>query len=148
MDLPLISRIILYIILVIFGLQCIIIAGWQIMVVRGKLMGNPDGTVDSWYEQKLFYGIAVADMTIAVPVALIGIALIFIGLRMGYYLTGLASFWLLWTNAMNTITSLRFEKPKISFNWFFVFPFGALVALAYIVWTLIHFNTIFFRELS
>jgi len=113
------------------------------MVLRGKSMDNPDGTVDDWHEQKLFYGIAVADLTIAIPVTFIGIVLIFIGWRVGYYLTGLASFWFLWANVMATATSLRFEKPKITFSWFIVFPFGALVALAYIVWTLVHFETIF-----
>ena len=143
MEIPLISRIILYIIIAIFGLLVIIVFGWQIMVLRGKSMKNPDESVDDWHEQKLCYGIALADITIAVPLTLVGIVLIFVGWRIGYYLTGLASFWFLWTNAMTTITSLRFEKPKISLNWFFVFPFGALVALAYIVWTLIHFDTIF-----
>ena len=143
MDLPLISRVFLYIIVVIFGLLCVLTAGWQVMVLSGKSMNNPDGTVDDWHEQKLFYGMALADITIAVPVALTGIALIFTGLRMGYYLTGLASFWFLWANIMTTATSLRFEKPKISVNWFFVFPFGAIIGLAYIVWTLVHFNTIF-----
>ena len=142
MDLPLISRILLYIILILFGLLCILIFGWQINVLRGKPMNNPDGTVDDWHEQKLFYGIAVADITIAVPVALIGIALIFIGLRIGYYLTGLASFWFLWTNTMTTVTSLRFEKPKITLMWFIVFPLGAIIGLAYIVWTLVHFEAI------
>jgi len=143
MEMPLIDRIILYIIIAIFGLLAIIVFGWQIMVLRGKSMKNPDGSVDDWHEQKLYYGIALADITIAVPLTLVGIVLIFVGSRVGYYLTGLGSFWFLWTNAMTTITSLRFEKPKISLNWFFVFPFGALVALAYIVWTLIHFDTIF-----
>jgi len=143
MDLPLISRILLYIIVIIFGLLAIIVFGWQINVLRGKPMNNPDGTVDDWHEQKLFYGIAVADITIAVPVALIGIALIFIGLRIGYYLTGLASFWFLWTNTMTTVTSLRFEKPKITLMWFIVFPLGVIIGLAYIVWTLVHFETIF-----
>ena len=114
------------------------------MVLRGKSMKNPDGSVDDWHEQKLFYGIALADITIAIPVTFIGIVLIFVGWRIGYYLTGLASFWFLWANIMTTATSLRFEKPKITFNWFIVFPFGALVALAYIVWTLVHFDTIFF----
>ena len=144
MEIPLISKIILYIIIVLFGLLSIIVLGWQIKVLRGKSMKNPDGSLDDWHEQKLFYGIALADITIAVPVTLIGIVLIFIGARIGYYLTGLASFWFLWTNIMATATSLRFEKPKISFSWFIVFPFGALVALAYIVWTLVHFDTIFF----
>ncbi len=143
MEIPLISRIILYIIIALFGLLAIIVFGWQIMVLRGKSMKNPDGSVDDWHEQKLFYGIALADITIAVPTTLVGIALIFVGWRIGYYLTGLASFWFLWTNIMTTTTSLRFEKPNISFSWFIVFPFGAIVALAYIIWSLIYFQEIF-----
>ena len=144
MEIPLICKVVLYVIIVLFGLICIPILRWQIMVLRGKSMKNPDGSVDDWHEQKLFYGIALADITIAIPVTFIGIVLIFVGWRIGYYLTGLASFWFLWANIMATATSLRFEKPKITFNWFIVFPIGALIALAYIVWTLIHFDTIFF----
>ena len=143
MEIPLICKVVLYVIIVLFGLICIPILRWQIMVLRGKSMKNPDGSVDDWHEQKLFYGIALADITIAIPVTFIGIVLIFVGWRIGYYLTGLASFWFLWANIMATATSLRFEKPKITFNWFIVFPFGALLALAYIVWTLVHFDTIF-----
>ena len=143
MEIPLTSRIILYIIIVLFGLIAIFVFGWQIMVLRGKSMKNPDGSVDDWHEQKLFYGIALADITIAVPMTLVGIALIFVGWRIGYYLTGLASFWFLWTNIMTTVTSLRFEKPNISFGWFIVFPFGAIVALAYIIWSLVYFQEIF-----
>ena len=143
MEISLISQIILYIIIVLFGLLAIIVFGWQIMVLRGKSMKNPDGSVDDWHEQKLCYGIALADITIAVPLTLVGIVLIFVGWRIGYYLTGLASFWFLWTNVMTTATSLRFAKPKITLMWFIVFPFGAIVALAYIVWTLFHFETIF-----
>ncbi|MFC1907363.1 hypothetical protein ACFLW8_04690 [Chloroflexota bacterium] len=143
MEISLISRIILYIIIISFSLLAVIVFGWQTMVLRGKPMKNPDGTVDDWHEQKLFYGIALADVALAVPVTLIGIVLIFIGWRIGYYITGLASFWFLWTNTMATVTSLRFEKPKITLIWFIVFPFGAIVGLAYIIWTLVHFNTIF-----
>ena len=143
MDLPLISRILLYIIVVIFGLLAIIVFGWQINVLRGKSMKNPDGSVDDWHKQQLFYGIALADISVAIPITFIGIALILIGWEIGYYLTGLASFWFLWTNAMTTITSLRFEKPKITLMWFIVFPFGAIIGLAYIVWTLVHFEAIF-----
>ena len=106
-------------------------------------MKNADGSVDDWHEQKLFYGIALADITIAIPVTFVGIILIFVGSRIGYYLTGLACFWFLWANVMTTATSLRFEKPKINVMWFIVFPFGALVALAYIVWTLVYFDAIF-----
>ena len=144
MEIPLISKVILYIVVILFGLICIPLLRWQIKVLRGKPMKNPDGSVDDWHKQKLFYGIALADITIAIPVTFIGIALIFVGWRIGYYLTGLASFWFLWANIMTTATSLRFEKPKISFSWFIVFPFGALVALAYIILTLVHFDAIFF----
>ena len=143
MEIPLISKIVLFIIVALFGLICIALLRWQIMVLRGKSMKNPDGSVDDWHEQKLFYGIALADIAVAIPVTFIGIVLIFVGWRIGYYLTGLASFWFLWTNVMGTATSLRFEKPKISFSWFIVFPFGAFVALAYIVWSLIYFQEIF-----
>jgi hypothetical protein len=116
---------------------------WQIKVLLGKSMKNPDGSNDDWHEQKLFYGVALADISIAIPVTFIGIVLIFFGLRIGYYLTGLGAFWFLWANTMTTATSLRFEKPRISINWFMVFPFGAIIGLAYIVWTLIHFETVF-----
>jgi len=143
MDIPLIGQAILYIIIVLFGLLAIIVFGWQIMVLRGKSVKNADGTADDWHKQKLFYGIALADVTVAIPVTLIGIILIFMGWRIGYYLTGLASFWFLWANIMTTATSLRFEKPKISFNWFIVFPFGAILALAYIIWSLLYFQEIF-----
>jgi len=143
MEIPLIGKIVLYIIIVLFGLLAILVLGWQLKVLRGKSMKNADGSVDDWHEQKLFYGIALADITIAVPFTLVGIVLIFIGLRIGYYLTGLASFWFLWANIMTTATSLRFEKPNISVSWFIVFPFGAIVALAYIVWSLIYFQEIF-----
>ena len=143
MEIPLISKVVLYIVIVLFGLICIPILRWQIMVLRGKSMKNPDGSVDDWHEQKLFYGIALADITIAIPVTFIGIIFIFVGWRIGYYLTGLASFWFLWANVMTTATSLRFEKPKITLMWFIVFPFGALIGLAYIIWSLIYFQEIF-----
>ncbi|MFC1870272.1 hypothetical protein ACFLYE_03270 [Chloroflexota bacterium] len=143
MEIPLISKVVLYIIIVLFGILSIIVFCWQIMVLRGKSTKNADGTADDWHEQKLFYGIALADVIIAIPVTLVGIVFIFVGWRIGYYLTGLASFWFLWANIMTTATSLRFEKPKISLAWLIGFPFGALVALAYIVWTLIYFDAIF-----
>ena len=145
MEIPFISKVILYIIISLFGLLAVILLGWQIAVLRGKSMKNPDGTVDDWHEQKLFFGIALADVTVAVPLTLIGIISIFAGWQVGYYLTGLASFWFLWANIMATATSLRFEKPKISLNWFIVFPFGVIVALAYIIWSLVYFHEIFNR---
>ena len=106
-------------------------------------MKNPDGSVDDWHEQRIFYGIALADIVLAIPVTFTGVVLIFVGWRIGYYLTGLASFWFLWANIMATVTSLRFENPKFSLNWFITFPFGALIALGYIAWSLIYFREIF-----
>ena len=108
------SKVILYTDIGLIGLYCVILWGWQLMVLRGRAMENPDGSVDDWHEQKLCYGIALADISIAVPVALVGIALIFVGRGLGYYLTGMVSFWFLWSNVMTTATSLRFEKPKMT----------------------------------
>ncbi|TKJ41793.1 hypothetical protein CEE37_04280 [candidate division LCP-89 bacterium B3_LCP] len=143
MEITLTGKIILYADIAIFALFCLIILYWQINVLRGKAMSNPDGSTDDWHEQKLIYGIAVADIFVAIPVALTGIALIFGGLKIGYYLTGLASFWFLWANVMATVTSLRFERPRITLYWIIVYPFGVFLALIYIVWSIIYFEVIF-----
>lgn len=137
------AQITLYVLLALIGLLSLIVWGWQIQVLRGKEMKNPDGTADSWQEQKIFYGIAFADIFIACPLSIFGIVLVFLSPRWGYYLLAWVSFWFVWANTMTTATSLRFEKPKITLNWIIVFPFGALVGLAYFLWTLFHFETIF-----
>jgi len=137
------SQITLYILLALFGLLALIIWGWQIQVLRGKDMKNPDGSADNWHEQKIFYGIAIADIFLACPLTIIGIALVFISPRWGFYLLAWVSFWFVWANIMTTATSLRFEKPKITLSWLIVFPFGALVGLAYFIWTLFHFDASF-----
>ena len=138
------SQIILYILLVLLGLYILLIGGWQIKVLRGETMGNPDGSTDDWHEQKTHYGIAFADVFLACPVGLVGILLIFLAPRWGFYLLGLVSFWFVWANIMTTATSLRFEKPKLSLNWWVTFPAGILVGLAYILWTIFHFDGIYF----
>jgi len=142
-ELSTLSQLTLYVLLALVGLLSLIIGGWQIQVLRGKEMKNPDGTADSWQEQKIFYGIAVADIFLACPLSIIGIVLVFINLRWGAYLLTWVSFWFVWANIMTTATSLRFEKPKITLNWIIVFPFGALVGLAYFIWTLVHFDIIY-----
>ena len=141
--LSLFSLITLYILLALMGLLALIVWGWQIQVLRGKPMQNPDGSADSWHEQKMFYGIAVADIFLACPVTIFGIVLVFITPHWGYYLLAWVSFWFVWANIMTTATSLRFEKPKITLSWLIVFPFGALVGLAYFIWTVIHFDIIY-----
>jgi len=142
-ELSTLSQITLFVLLALIGLLSLIILGWQIQVLRGKEMKNPDGTADSWQEQKIFYGIAFADIFLACPLSIIGIVLVFVNLRWGAYLLTWVSFWFVWANIMTTATSLRFEKPKITLNWIIVFPFGVLVGLAYFIWTLVHFDIIY-----
>jgi len=143
-ELSLLSQISLYVLLGLIGLFALIVWGWQVSVLRGKAMKNPDGSTDDWHEQKTHYGIALADIFLACPASILGVVLVFVSPRWGHYLLALVSFWFVWANIMTTATSLRFEKPRITLNWFIVFPFGALVGLAYIVWTLVHFDTIYF----
>jgi hypothetical protein len=142
-ELCLISQVSLYVLLGIMGLICPIVWGWQIMVLRGKPMKNPDGSFDSWHKQKTHYGIALADVFLACPLNIAGIILVFLSPRWGFYLLALVSFWWIWANTMTTATSLRFEKPKMTLNWIIVYPLGILVGLAYIVWTVVHFDTIY-----
>ena len=142
-ELSLFLQVCLYVIMGIMGLFCVVLWDWQIKVLKGKPMKNPDGSFDNWHEQKTHYGIAIADIFLACPVNIAGIILVFISPRWGYYLLALVTFWWIWANFMTTATSLRFEKPKITFMWFIVFPFGILVGLAYIIWTIVNFDIIF-----
>ncbi len=142
-ELSLFSQVSLYILMGIMGIICLLVWGWQIKVLKGKAMKNPDGSCDNWHEQKTHYGIAFADIFCACPINIAGIVLVFVSPRWGYYLLALVSFWWVWANTMTTSTSLRFEKPKINLNWIIVYPFGILVGLAYILWTILNFDTIY-----
>lgn len=137
------SQIILYLLLALMGFIALVVLFWQFNIIKGKGMKNPDGSVDDWNDQKIFYGIALADILLSVPATIIGIMLVFFNPRWGHYVLTLVSFWFVWANTMTTATSLRFEKPKISLAWFIAFPLGALVGLAYIIWTIFHFDVIF-----
>ena len=59
------------------------------MVMKGKAMKNADGSVDDWHEQKLFYGIAIADIFLACPATIAGIVMVFASPRWGYYILAL-----------------------------------------------------------
>ena len=137
------SRICLYTLIFLLGINFLLIFRWQIKVLRGSEMKNPDGSVDSWNTQKSHYGIAFADVFLSCPAGFIGIILTFFLPRVGLYLIALVSFWLLWANIMTTVTSLRFEKPCFSLDWFATFPFGALVGLGYLCWYTWHFIILF-----
>ena len=138
------SQISLYVLLGLMGLLAPVLWGWQIMVLQGKAMKNPDGSFDDWHEQKTHYGIAFADIFLACPLNIVGIVLIFVSPRWGYYLVALVSFWWVWANIMTTVTSLRFEKPRITLMWFVTYPLWILIGCAYIVWTVVHFDAIYF----
>ncbi|UCG91233.1 MAG: hypothetical protein JSV97_09110 [candidate division WOR-3 bacterium] len=139
------SRVILYVLLALMGFVSIVVWWWQVMVMKGNAMKNPDGSVDDWHEQKILYGMAIADIFLACPATIAGIILIFVSPRWGYYILALVSFWFVWANIMTTVTSLRFEKLRFTFSWFITFPFGSLIGLAYILWTFIHFDIIYFQ---
>lgn len=143
-SLPLTAQISLYLLLIWMGLFALLVFGWQINILRGKAMKNPDGSVDDWHEQKTHYGIAVADVFLACPACFLGILLIFISPRWGFYLLTMVSFWFVWANTMTTSTSLRFEKPKLNLIWWLTFPSEILLGLLFILWTVIYFDTIYF----
>jgi hypothetical protein len=126
------------------GLFALLVLGWQINILRGKAMKNPDGSVDDWHEQKTHYGIAIADVFLACPACILGIVLVFVNPRWDFYLLTMVSFWFTWANIMTTATSLRFEKPKLNLNWWITFPSGILIGLLFILWTIIHFDKICF----
>lgn len=142
MELSLVSKLILYLDVGLMGVIALLLFRWQMTVLQGRAMKNPDGSVDDWHEQKILYGIAIADLLLAVPLTMAGVVLIYLGWGIGFYIMGLASFWFLWVNTATTLTSLRFQKPRVTFSWFLVFPFGAILGLVYIVWSLVHIELI------
>jgi hypothetical protein len=120
-------RIYLYILMALMGLFSLLVFGWQIIILKGKAMKNLDGTSDDYHELKTHYGIALADVLMACPVSLVAIILVLVFPRWGFYMLGMVAFWFVWTNLLTTATSLRFEKPKLTLNWWFAFPTGILV---------------------
>lgn len=142
-DLSLVSLVSLYILVGLLAFTFIILLWWQSQVIKGKAMDNPDGSVDDWHEQKILYGIAFADIFIALPIAILSVNLILLGSKWGFHFLAMVSFFYLWINTATTVTSLKFHKPKITLNWFIVFPFGAILGFAFLVWTIIHFDLIY-----
>ena len=129
----------------VMGLLGLLIGFFQFRTMRGGAFHNCDGSKDDWREQPTHYGIALADVFVACPVNTAGVILAFMGSRWGFYLLALASFWWLWANVLTTATSLKFHKPKITLMWFITFPLGALLGLAYMALTFIHFDALYGR---
>ncbi len=137
------SRIVMYVLLVGMFVYAGAVAAWQYRIWSGKAIANPDGSFDDWHRQKTHYGIAVADLFVACPMVLVGIMLTFFAPRWGFYLLAIVAFWFVWANVMTTATSLRFEHPKMTVSWFIAFPSGSFLGLAYILWTVLHFDSIY-----
>jgi hypothetical protein len=135
------SQVTFYSLLVLIGLFSCLLLWAQTGTARGKPFENPDGTKDDWQEQKLFFGMAWADILVACPASFAGIVLVLAAPRWGFFLMGMVAFWFLWVNLVTTITSLRFETPKITLQWLVVFPFGSVLGLAYLVWAVVHFDS-------
>ena len=140
---PLISTVVLFSLLALTALFTSLVLWAQVGCIRGKPFKNPDGTKDDWREQKIFYGIAWADILVACPLSYLTLILVFVSPRIGFFLLGMVGLWFLWSNIMTTVTSLRFEKPKITLHWIIVFPLGAVIGFATIFWILVHFSRIF-----
>jgi hypothetical protein len=135
--------VVLYVLLVLVAVFTLILLWAQVGTIRGRPFENPDGTKDDWREQKILYGIAWADIFLACPFFLAAIVLVFAAPRWGFYAMGMVGFYFLWINLVTTVTSLRFEKPRITLQWLIVFPMGSVIGLALIVWMLVHFGSIY-----
>ena len=138
------SRWILYLILSIMGLYIAAVEVWQIQVIRGNRMENPDGSADDWHEQKTHYGIAFADLVVGIPVSVAAAFCAWSKKALAHFLFSLMAFWLVYCNIFTTSTSLRFYNPKIfDLDWFVTFPFGTLLGLSYLTWVVVHFEAVF-----
>jgi hypothetical protein len=101
-SLSLLSQISLYVLLALIGLFSLLLWGWQIMILKGKAIRNPDGSSDGWQEQKSHYGMVVADVFLACPASIMGIILVSASPRWGFYLLVMVNFWFVWANIMTT----------------------------------------------
>jgi len=139
-DLSGVSQLSLYALLALLGGLNTLLVFWQIAVLSGRSMQNVDGSFDDWRRQHTHFGIALADVLIACPLGFAAIALVFVEPAYGHWLLAMYAFYHVWANTVTTATSLKFYAPKITLAWFIVFPFGALVGLAYLVWAALHFT--------
>jgi hypothetical protein len=142
-EFDIVSELTLYVLLLLFGLFTLILGWFQFNVFRGRAMNNPDGTVDDWHEQKILFGMAIGDLVIICPITILSIILILVENEWGFFILSLVSFWYVWVNLAFTLTSLRFENPRITAEWIVAFPFGSILGFAYLVWILINFSVIF-----
>lgn len=142
-DLPLGSMISLWVLAGLFAAISIALFVAQIYVLSGRAFPNPDGSTDDWHEQPIIFGMALADVIFAVPVTLIGVAMLWVDLKVGVFVLSMSGFWMIYANIFTTATSLRFHKPRLTLVWVLAFPFGIVLGLAMLFWVWWHFALLF-----
>ena len=109
-------------------------------LVANQLLSQVTGRRLSFGEWVLYgmpFGMVASGAACAVIITL------FLDPGLGLLLLTGVGVWMLWSNVMTTVTSLRFEKPRISAAWLLVFPFGGVVGRAYLIWILVHFDWVY-----
>lgn len=133
-EISFISQVSLYVLLALIFFFTILLVWFQVHVLMGRSMQNPDGSFDDWHRQRIHFGIAFADLFVTFPTSIAAIALILQSSPWGQYMLTMVGFFYVWANTMTTATSLRFEKPRLTLMWFIVFPMGIFVGLGILVW--------------
>ncbi len=142
-DLSLGSMITLWVMAGLFAVISIALFFAQLYVLSGRAFPNPDGSTDDWHEQPIIFGMALADVVFSVPVTLLGVALLWVDLKVGVFVLSMSAFWMIYANIFTTATSLRFHKPRMTLAWVLTFPFGIALGMAMLFWVWWHFTLLF-----
>ena len=124
----------LFVVFLLFAVHIIALGYWQIMVLLGNPMANPDGTVDTIAEP-LTFGFALADLAIAIPVAILGIVGMLLHKKWGLILSAMFTLFLFYMNFAGTAASLWGSGfDVITLEWLLLYPAGCVVAIAFWIW--------------
>ena len=124
----------LFVVFLLFAVYIVALGYWQIMVLLGNPMANPDGTVDSLADP-LFFGFAVADLAVMIPAAILGIVGMLMQKKWGLFLSAMFSFLIFYMSFAVTASSLWSNGFNvITLEWLLLFPSGCVVAVAFWIW--------------
>ncbi len=124
----------LLIVILLFAAYIIVLGYWQVMVVLGNPMANPDGTVDTIAEP-LTFGFVLADLAVAIPIGILGIIGMLLQKKWGLILSAMFSFFLFYMNVAGTAASLwGGGTDVITLEWLLIYPSGCVVGLAFWIW--------------
>ncbi|MCP4231284.1 MAG: hypothetical protein GY771_14200 [bacterium] len=117
-----------------FAVYIVALGYWQIMVLLGNPMANPDGTVDT-IANPLTFGFALADLALAIPVAILGIVGMLLQKKWGLFLSAMFTFLMFYMHFAVTASSLwggGFDV--ITLEWLLLFPSGCVIAVIFWIW--------------